>query len=413
MTGYATGNTTGNTAPKPSITPPSLFVLVAISTLQPFALNVLAPATPSLAVALATDYATIQLTLSVYLLAVAVTQLVVGPLSDRYGRRPCVLIGLALYVAGSALGAFAPSVPVLLLARVIQAAGGGAVFALARAIVRDTSERDAAASRIGYLTMAMVVSPMVAPVIGGFVDAHFGWRIIFLVMVGLGLIALVIAALRLPETRRMGAGVMRLGDVLRGGPALLTDRRFLGYALAMTFTSAAFFAFLAGAPYLVIEVMGRTPDVYGTFFVLNALGYMIGNFASGRFAQRLGADRMVTIGTSLSFISILIEGLVVATLPWTPLGLFGPLMINAVGNGLTLPGATAAALSVRPELAGTAAGLSGALQLGTGALVSFIVGYSVSIWPPSLILVMLVTVTLGFIAHRIGQKPGPRAALGS
>jgi DHA1 family bicyclomycin/chloramphenicol resistance-like MFS transporter len=206
---------------------------------------------------------------------------------------------------------------------------------------------------------------------------------------------------------------MRLGDVLRGGPALLTDRRFLGYALAMTFTSAAFFAFLAGAPYLVIEVMGRTPDVYGTFFVLNALGYMIGNFASGRFAQRLGADRMVTIGTSLSFISILIEGLVVATLPWTPLGLFGPLMINAVGNGLTLPGATAAALSVRPELAGTAAGLSGALQLGTGALVSFIVGYSVSIWPPSLILVMLVTVTLGFIAHRIGQKQGPRAALGS
>jgi DHA1 family bicyclomycin/chloramphenicol resistance-like MFS transporter len=392
--------------PSPAaITPPSLFVLVAISMLQPFALNVLAPATPALAVALSTDYATIQLTLSVYLLAVAVTQLVVGPLSDRYGRRPCVLIGLGLYVAGSLLGAFAPSVPVLLLARVIQAAGGGAVFALARAIVRDTSERDAAASRIGYLTMAMVVSPMIAPVVGGFIDAHFGWRVIFLVMIGLGLIVLVIASLRLPETRRQGAVAMRLGDVLRGGPALLTDRRFLGYALAMTFTSAAFFAFLAGAPYLVIEVMGRTPDVYGTFFVLNALGYMIGNFASGRFAQRLGADRMVGIGTSLSFISILLSGLVVATLPWTPLGLFGPLMINAVGNGLTLPGATAAALSVRPDLAGTAAGISGALQLGTGAVVSFLVGYSVSVWPPSLIVVMLVTVTLGFVAHRIGQKP--------
>jgi DHA1 family bicyclomycin/chloramphenicol resistance-like MFS transporter len=392
-------------------TPPSLYVLVAISTLQPFALNALAPATPALAAAMLTDYATIQLTLSVYLLAVAVTQLVVGPLSDRFGRRPCVLAGLALYVAGSVLGTLAPSVSVLLLARIIQAAGGGAVFALARAIVRDTSERDAAASRIGYLTMAMVVAPMVAPLVGGFIDTHFGWRAIFAVMVGLGLVVLVIAALRLPETRRQDGAITGLGDVLRGGPALLRDRRFLGYALVMTFTSATFFAFLAGAPYLVIEVMGRTPDVYGTYFVLNALGYMLGNFSAGRFAQRLGADRMVAIGTSLSFVSLLIEGLVVAVLPWTPMGLFGPLMLNAIGNGLTLPGATAAALSVRPELAGTAAGVSGALQLGTGALVSFLVGYSVTVWPPSLIAAMLVTVALGYAAHRIGQKPSRKAVL--
>ena len=158
---------------------PPLAILVAVSALQPFALNVLAPATPGLSRALGVDYATVQLTLTIYLVTVAVTQLFVGPISDRIGRRPCILAGAVLFLAGSILGAFAPNIETLLVARAIQAAGGGTCFALARAVVRDTASKDESASLIGYITMAMVVSPMIAPLFGGFLDARFGWRAIF------------------------------------------------------------------------------------------------------------------------------------------------------------------------------------------------------------------------------------------
>lgn len=387
-------------------TPPpraGLAVLVAISALQPFALNVLAPATPALATALRTDYATIQLTLSLYLTAVAVTQLVVGPLSDRFGRRPCVLIGIGLFTLGSLFAALAPTTPVLLAARVVQAAGAGTAFALARAIVRDSSPRDEAASRIGYLTMVMVLSPLVAPLVGGFLDARLGWRAIFIVMVAMGCLALLFAAARLPETRPAGAPHGGLADTFRGMPILMRNRRFLGYVLAMAFTSAAFFAFIAGAPHIVVETMGRTPEIYGLFFMANALGYMSGNFVSGRYAQRLGADRMVTIGTGLSVLSVVLEVAVMLILPWTPATLFLPLALNAVGNGLTLPGATAAALSIRPDVAGTAAGITGAFQLGLGALMAFIVGATVVVWPPALVVVMGICVTAGLVAHIWGR----------
>lgn len=390
-----------------SFTPPeraSLAVLVTISALQPFALNVLAPATPALATTFGTDYATIQLTLSLYLTAVAVTQLVVGPLSDRYGRRPCVLIGIGMFTLGCLLSALAPSTAVLLIGRIIQGAGAGTAFALARAIVRDTSAQDEAASRIGYLSMVMVLSPLFAPLVGGMIDARFGWRAIFAVMVMMGCAVLFYSASRLPETRPQGVTPASVGALIRGFPILLKDRRFLGYALAMSFTSAAFFAFIAGAPYIVVEVMGRTPEVYGVYFMANALGYMAGNFLSGRYARRMGADRLVTIGTALSVFSVISEVGVMSVMAWTPATLFLPLALNAVGNGLTLPGATAAALSVRPDMTGTAAGLTGAFQLGLGALMALLVGATVQIWPASLVAVMGFCVCAGFAAHAWGRR---------
>src|SRR5690606_37744203 len=211
---------------------PSLAVLAAVSALQPFALNVLAPATPALARTFVTDYATIQLTLGLYLLAVAVTQVVIGPISDRFGRRPCVLGGVALFTIGSFAGAFAVDTVTLLAARVVQAAGGGTAFALARAIVRDTSGRDEAASRIGYLTMVMVVAPMVAPFVGGVIDAQLGWRAIFGAKAVFGLAVLVYALAVLGETAPK-THLTSVGDMLRAFPLLLGDRGFLGYTLSL------------------------------------------------------------------------------------------------------------------------------------------------------------------------------------
>ena len=382
---------------------PPLAVLVAISTLQPFALNVLAPATPGLARSLQSDYATIQLTLTLYLVAVAATQLVVGPISDRIGRRPCVLAALGLFIAGSLIGALATNIETLLIARIVQAMGGGTCFALSRAIVRDTSPKDEAASIIGYVTMAMVVAPMVAPIIGGFLDARFGWRSVFLATLALSAPVALATFWSLPETARRTGPASSFADMLKAFPVLVGHRGFLGYMLALSFNTASFFVFIAGAPCVVVEVMRQEPHVYGLFFLFNAGGYMVGNFLSGRFGQRLGSERLIAIGSGLSVAAVMAEVVFMAVGPWTPATLFIPLCFNAIGNGMTIPGGTALALSVRPDLAGTAAGIVGATQLGLGALGSVIIGYTVPLWPPSLIVGMLVCVVIGWMALRIAS----------
>lgn len=376
---------------------PPLAILVAVSALQPFALNVLAPATPGLSRALGVDYATVQLTLTIYLVTVAVTQLFVGPISDRIGRRPCILAGAALFLAGSVLGVFAGDIETLLVARAIQAAGGGTCFALARAVVRDTASKDESASLIGYITMAMVVSPMIAPLFGGFLDARYGWRAIFVATAILAAGVTVAAVLLLRETAPRRAASSVLGTI-RGFPILLGDRLFVAYTAALSFTSAAFFGFIAGAPFVVVETMERSADVYGAYFILSAGGYMLGNFLTGRFGRRVGTERLILVGTGASVLSTAIAAGFALVGPWVPATLFLPLMLNAVANGLTIPGATAAALSVRPDLAGTAAGLVGSAQLGTGALAAFVVGDLVVRWAPWLVVVMLVVTTIGFLA---------------
>jgi DHA1 family bicyclomycin/chloramphenicol resistance-like MFS transporter len=376
---------------------PPLAVLIAISALQPFALNVLAPALPGLARSLATDYATIQLTLTLYLVVVAVVQLVIGPVSDQVGRRPCILAGIALFMAGSLIGVLATDIPTLLLARVVQAIGGGTCFALARAVVRDVASKNEAASLIGYIAMVMVLSPMVAPLVGGLIDAHFGWRSIFLVMLGLAAPVGLAAVWRLHETAR-SRGQGSLGTVFAAFPLLLRNRLFVGYALSLAFTTAGFFTLIGGAPYVVVEAMGNSPAVYGAFFIANGVGYMVGNFISGRYGQRIGSERLILIGNALSLFSTLIELPFVVFGYWTPATLFLPLSLNAVGNGLTIPGGTASALSVRPDLAGAAAGLAGAMQLGAGALASIVVGYTVTLWPASLAWLMLLCAAAACVA---------------
>ncbi len=378
-----------------SMSPWLLAVLVAVSTLQPFAINVLAPATPGLTRSLGTDYATVQLTLTLYLVAVAVAQLVVGPVSDRIGRRPCILAGIVLFALGSLMGAIANEIGMLLAARIVQAIGGGTCFALARAVVRDSASKDQAASLIGYIATAMVVAPMVAPLVGGFLDAHFGWRSIFVAMLVLSGGVAVAAVPLLKETARK-AQDSSFRAIMASYPALLRHRAFMGYALTLSFVTAAFFSFVAGAPYIVVNHMGHSPDVYGMYFVLNAGGYMVGNFLTGRFGQRIGSERLMRIGLAISLAAMIVEVAVVAVLPWTPLTLFLPFVLNGIGNGLTIPAATASALSVKPELAGTAAGLSGAAQLGFGALSAVLAGHLVTLWPQSLVIVMLVSILLSW-----------------
>jgi len=379
---------------------PSLLILVAISTLQPIALNMVAPATPALARGFSASYATIQLTLTLFLVAVALTQLVVGPLSDRLGRRPCVLGGIVIFIAGSALGALAQSTEALLLSRALEGAGAGTTFALARAIIRDTSSRDEAASQIASVTMVMVVAPMIAPYVGGHIETWFGWRMIFWAMTATGVVVLVLSALGLPETAPNVGARTSLTGIFRAFPDLARDRGFIVNVIAVTMTSASFFAFIAAAPYIVVETMRRGSDVYGAYFILNAFGYMIGNFAMSRLVIRHGTARLVWIGLLISFAAMTAALAVSLTAYWTPLTLFLPLAVNAIGNGLTIPGSTAAALSAKPELAGSAAGLMGAIQLGSGAIATALISWLVTIWPPTLMAMMWLMLVVALFSLR-------------
>ncbi|WP_420347164.1 multidrug effflux MFS transporter [Pelagibius sp.] len=382
---------------------PSLGILIAVTALGPLALNIFIPSMPGMQAVFNTDYGTIQLTLTLYLFGVAVSQLFLGPLSDRFGRRPVLLWGILLFLLGTLLCALAESIAMLIVGRVIQAVGGCAGLVLGRAIVRDTHDRSESASMIGYITMAMVVAPMVAPLLGGFTDDLFGWRASFFLVLLVGAVVLALAWFLLIETHFDRDAVAGPASMIRGFGTLLRDTAFTGYAINVSFTTAVFFAFLAGAPYMMIEVMGRPPSEYGLYFMLNAASYMTGNFLAGRLSTKVGPERMTLAGSALALMGVaLLTGLALSG-EMTPLMLFGPVMFIGLANGLSLPNATASAISVRPDLAGTASGLLGFLQMMVGGVATLVVGHLQSDTATPMVAVMTAAAVIAFLGYFLAK----------
>jgi len=346
-----------------------------MSALGPMALNIFMPSMPGLAKYFVVDYGLVQMTLTLYLIGLGAAQLVYGPLSDRYGRRPVLLWGLGIYCVGSLACVFAPSITLLMLGRALQAIGGCAGLVLGRAIIRDLYDRDRSAAMIGYVTMAMSLAPMLSPALGGYLDTLAGWRASFAFCSLAGLAVYIWVILTLPETLAQRGEGEGAASLIRGYGMLLRSPLFCSYALQTAFTSGVFFAFIAGAPFVVVTVMGQPASEYGLWFIIVSIGYLIGNFFTGRYAARVGINRMLAVGAAIGMIGIvalaLASWLTALSLP----GIFLPMMVVALSNGLTLPNGTAGAISVNPRAAGAAAGLSGALQMLTGAAAALLVGY--------------------------------------
>ena len=399
------------TAAAPVAKPPSIALLIAVAAVSPLGINMYLPSMPGMARTFGVDFTTIQLTLSLYLAAMALGQLIIGSLSDRFGRRPVLLTGLLVFVIGSFICLSAQSVGVLIIGRVVQALGGCAGITLSRAIVRDLYDHNQVASMIGYVTMGMAVAPMMAPTIGGILDTLYGWRVSFVFLMVFGGLALLVAFWFLPETNRNRgtAGSVRILGL--SYVSLFRSRLFWGYTLAASFISAVFFAFLAGAPYVMIDLMGRSPAEYGFYFALVPSGYILGNFATGRLAGRLGPNRMILIGTVAALTSVAAMAAVFATGAMHPFALFVPMFFIGIGNGLVLPSGIAGAVSVKPDVAGAAAGLSGSLQIGFGALVAPLTGAALSttVWPLIIIMAacaLLAIASFGLIAGQGKAVPG-------
>jgi DHA1 family bicyclomycin/chloramphenicol resistance-like MFS transporter len=353
-----------------------LVLLIAMTAIGPLSLNILVPAVPGLAATFAADPAYVQLTISLYLFGLATSQLALGPLSDRYGRRPVVLAGLTLTALASTAAIFAASIDALIVARVVQALGASTGVVIGRAIIRDLYARERAASMIGLVTTATVVAPMIAPLIGGVLDTAFGWQAIFVFVAAASVLVLSWAVVALPETRAE-RGSEPAAHFRNDLAALARNAPFIGYVLAASLGSAAFFSFLGGGPYVVVGIMGRSSAEYGLWFAFAALGFMAGNFTVARMSHRFGIDAMIYCGIAIEFAGAVLA-LAVAEF-WFAAGpaiIFLPQMVIGFGNGILLPNSIAGAVSVRPQAAGTAAGLTGFTQMAMGACAAQFTGWA-------------------------------------
>ncbi len=352
-------------------TPPHIFTLILIAGVSALSMNVFLPSLPKMTVYFDTEYRLIQLSVSAYLLCNAILQIIVGPISDRYGRRPVILYGFALFALATLGCIYAQTVEVFLAFRMLQ----GVVvvgIVLSRAVVRDMVPQDQAASMIGYVTMGMAIVPMIGPAIGGLLDEAFGWQANFWLLFALGLATLWVCWRDMGETATERS--TSFAAQFRQYPELLMSRRFWGYCLAAAFGAGAFFAYLGGAPYVGSEVYGLEPGTLGIYFGAPALGYFLGNWVSGRYSVRYGINRLIVVGTVLTSMGLAVS----LMLFYAGLGsvniFFGFMTFVGLGNGLVMPNANAGLLSVRPHLAGSASGLGGAIMIGGGAALSALAG---------------------------------------
>lgn len=378
-------------------TPPHILTLVMVAALPALSLNIFLPSLPSMAAHFGVEYHLMQLSVSLYLAMTAAVQLLIGPLADRFGRRPMLLAVTAIFIAATIGAIFAPGYLSFMIFRMAQAAIAVG-FVLSRAIVRDMVDQDQAASMIGYVTMGMSVVPMVGPVIGGALDEAFGWQATFWLLAASGV---ALYALMWRDRGETGGGrETSFLDQAREYPALFRSQRFWGYCLAAAFASGAFFAYLGGAPFVGTEMFGLDPATLGFYFGAPALGYMAGNFLSGVYTVRAGLNRMMMIGALVTLAGMAALALCIAAGFVSAPVFFGFTVTVGLGNGILLPSANAGMLSVRPALAASAAGIGGAILIAGGAALSALAGIVLTpgSGPMPLVLLMLASSVLSLLA---------------
>ena len=386
-----------------------LMLLVVMTGIAPISLYMLVPALPVLAKTFDSSISLAQMTVSMYMVGIACSQIIMGPLSDKFGRRPVLLAGLALMVVASIGCSLAQTLPQLIAARFLQALGGATGMVVSRAIIRDLYSRDRISSMTSLVIGVMMVAQMLSALAGGLLETAFGWRAIFYLITAASLTITVGIAIMLPETRReRAAGSSFRRDI--GG--LITSRAFIGYALCQVLASQIIFAFAGGGPYVVVTQMGRTSAEYGAWFAATGFAYLVGNLFCVRFAPRYQLEKLIWFGLALQLGGSLLN------LVWSLAGanqapslLFGTQMIVMVANAFVMSNSAAGALSVRPEAAGTASGAMGFLQMGIGSLVSqfgaYLGGHSATTLPLTAAIFAISIACASTMVFIVPRRKGP------
>ena len=342
-------------------------LLTAVVGVGALSIDMFLPSLPTIAATFATGAATAQLTVTLFLAGLAVSQLFWGPLSDRLGRRPVLLAGLTIYTLAGAACAFVPGIGTLIVARVVQALGAGSGPVIARAVVRDLYEPVRAARILAAMGTAQALAPILAPIIGGWVHALAGWQAVFVVQGAFGAVFLLTAARVVPETN-ISAGALT-GPPTAGRLGLLLGHpRFLAYVAVTALMFGGQFAFISGSSFALIDMLGISPTTYGVCFAAVATGLMAGNFVSVKIGARVGIDAMLRAGTTIGAAA----GMIMASLAWAGVAsvasVIAPMFGFAFGLGFVLPNAAAGAIGPFPRMAGLASAVLGFVQLTGSAL---------------------------------------------
>jgi len=350
---------------------PRLITLILMTAASTLSLNMFLPSLPALAEAFNVPYGTATLAIGGYLAMTAVLALIIGPISDRVGRRPTAIGAVAVFFAASLGCVFAQNWTMFLICRLAQGVMVSG-YVLASAVVRDTRDQAQSASLLGYIAGAMAIAPLLGPMLGGLLQDIFGWRANFILYAGLGACLMVAIAIDLTETRPATT------TAKHGPRPLLVAPRFWAYAMTVAISTCAFYAFLAGAPIVAAQSYGLSGTTLGIGLGSITGGFMIGSFTGARLAPRFGPDRVMLAGRMVSVVGLTIGLIAIAVLPAVPLSLFAFTVFIGLGNGLTTPSANAGALSVIPDLAGTASGVTGAMTVGMGAVATTVIGWALT-----------------------------------
>ncbi|RNJ43748.1 Bcr/CflA family drug resistance efflux transporter [Mesorhizobium erdmanii] len=383
----------GKTVVPETAAPPRLITLILLSALAVLPVNMILPSLPNIAATFQADFALVNLSVAGFAIITAVMEAIGGVLSDRFGRRPVVLTSLSIFVAASIGCALAPNIGTFLLFRAMQACIGPC-YSVALVIIKETSDEREAASKFGYLAMGWALAPMVGPLFGGSLDELLGWQSSFVVFAILGAAAF---ALSMREIRRIPLPRSH-GNYVAAYGLLLRSARFWAYTLCMASSMGVLYVFLGGAPLVAGDVLGGSSAQLGFYMGLIPTGFILGSYLAGRYASKTSLSAILVLARLLTCAGLLV-GLVLSSFGIThALALFGPCVFIGVGNGLTMPAANSGALSVRPDLVGTAAGLAAAMRIGGGALIAAIAGLFLARSIPALFVTMLISAALALLA---------------
>jgi DHA1 family bicyclomycin/chloramphenicol resistance-like MFS transporter len=379
-------------------------VLGGLMGLTPLSVDMYLPALPAIGREFAASQHEVQLTLGVFFAGFGVGQLVWGPIGDRFGRRWPTFFGLVIFAIGSVMAALAPNNDLLIAARFLQAVGACVTPVMVRAMVRDVFDRERAGVMMSMMMLVMGAAPMLAPMIGGMVELWLGWRAIFIVLVVATLIVLAVL-FKIPETH--GVEKRRSAhwrSILAAYTELAFNRRFLSYAFGGAFFFGAMFAYIAGTPFVYIEIFGVPPQYYGFLFGLNVIAMMMSSTLNGRFMPRFGLDRTLRFGHTVA----LFVGFAILTVGITGFGGLAGIVVTIfllmATMGTIGANSMAGAMSPFPHIAGAASALAGALQFGIGALTSVLAGLFDNGTALPMCAVMAGCSTLAFIANRLAPR---------
>jgi len=351
----------------PATSKPHLVTLILLTSVAVMSLNIFLPSLGGIAEEFGVSYTLVALSISAFLLVSAVLQLIMGPLSDRYGRRPVLLLGLVVFVIASLGCALSQDVWAFLGFRMLQ---GGVVsgMVLGRAIVRDVYAPQEAAKRIAQIGAAMALAPLIAPLVGGILDSLFGWRSVFYLLALSGAAVFVLCWADLGETNQLKQA--SFAAQFRAYPEVLRSGSFWAYSGVLVFSLGGFYAYLAGAPLVGEEIFDLSTATVGLMMGATAVGFLMGNLVTTRLGARFGSLRLILWGRWLSMLGCLLAALLMALGLLHPGVMFAGAVALGLGNGLTLPGANVGVMNVAPHLAGSASGLSGAVGVVIGAVLT-------------------------------------------